>query len=332
MRKRLAAIVSCAAVAAILFCVPVRANDVQINPVGPVFPINNLVWGSSGAQGFNNNYFFAPLSQNESTCVYVYNNNTTSAHTFIASIVITANNNEKTPSDGTWLSSATSNGIVSAISPGIPGGLGGNVSGASLVSINLSGSSTQTGSPDTASVIIVQTQGNCVAGQNFTGSGVSGISSLQPILAISDGLSSSFSALTSATNPGSGQVLLHVNANSSSKTTYFTKLIITSTAATAPLINIVTTSSIGTSCANVNPFNLKSFTSPIASVDSVTQNCSVSAPTSNPFINIVLPTNVTQVIDLTGSIGPAGTNTGIAVEAGGAITGTVYTTLIWYEK
>lgn len=138
------------------------ANDININPVGPNFPIKNLVWGSSGAVGINNNFWFSPLFSSGSICVYVRNNNPTSAHTFSAQVYITGDPAEQTPSDGTWVSYSSPLSLTVNAEPSTDAVFGASISGAALVSINISGSSSQSGSPDTANISIQQTpSGNC---------------------------------------------------------------------------------------------------------------------------------------------------------------------------
>src|SRR5882762_10498585 len=79
----------------------VCATDIPVTPTGPVFTVPSLIWGQSGPNGVNNNFFFTPLSLNENVCVYIYNNNPTNTHTVNLNIIVTGNPTAK-PSDGTW--------------------------------------------------------------------------------------------------------------------------------------------------------------------------------------------------------------------------------------
>jgi hypothetical protein len=155
-------------VLSLLLClaIPLKANDVQISPTGPTFGLTNLTWGVTGANGFNNNFFFSPLFLNESVCVYVYNNNTTNNHSFSVGVSVNGNPQNTTPSDGSWLYLGQTNSVATGVSTGVPGGMGVTVSGAPLVAINLTNSVTLAGSPDTANVYIVQTTGTCFSGVN----------------------------------------------------------------------------------------------------------------------------------------------------------------------
>ncbi len=135
----------------------VKASDIQIFPTGAVFTIGNLTWGTSGANGFNNNFYFSPLSLTGSICVYIKNNNTTNAHGFSATIAYTGNPSSQSPSDGTWNNYAAPAPLTSPVSPSPSSTMGATISGAALISINFSGSATLGGSPETASVFLVQT-------------------------------------------------------------------------------------------------------------------------------------------------------------------------------
>jgi hypothetical protein len=162
----------------LFFCAVARSADIPINPQGPTTQLANLTWGQSGTTGFNNNFWFAPLFLNESLCVYVYNNNATNNHTFSISVSVNGNPNNTTPSDGSWLIMSSTNSIATGISTGSPGGIGLSISGAPLVSVNLSNSNSASGSNDTANVYIVQTTGSCFSGVQtpniLTGGGING--------------------------------------------------------------------------------------------------------------------------------------------------------------
>jgi hypothetical protein len=149
--------------------ISLRATDNPIYPTGTNFTLSSVAWGN-GPQAFNNNFFFTPLVNSGAACIYVYNNNPTNAHQFNATITGTANAQNRTPSDGTWQfipgnpGAGVVSGGIAPISPGIPVILTASLSGFSQISINLSGSSALGGSPDTASIVIIQTQGTCGAG------------------------------------------------------------------------------------------------------------------------------------------------------------------------
>src|SRR5260370_12758681 len=92
------------------------ATDIPLPTIGgPIYKLNSLVWGNSGPQGFNNNFYFVPLAQNEYVCVYVYNQNPSNSHTFSASIAVTGDPTSTTPSANTWQSAASSNTLTAGI-------------------------------------------------------------------------------------------------------------------------------------------------------------------------------------------------------------------------
>jgi hypothetical protein len=317
-----------------LFAARTQAADYAINPTGTSFQLNSLVWGTSGSNGFNNNYYFSPLYGNGSVCVSVENNNPTNGHTFTVSIVITSDATENSPSDGTWQIVAQSQGLNAPISPGILAGLGANISGAIQVSINFSASSTLAGSPDTADIHIIQTQGNCTSGNNFIGNAAQSIAAMQPVLAISDGLSQAFEATSRTSNPVSTTNLLHVNVNNGAHTLYFTRVIITSTSASAVILTIQGTSTLGTTCTGSTIGNQR-ISSPTTSTATANFVCTtIPLALSFSTIDIAVPPNGTATVDLTGFIATAATLNGLEVSnsTGAGLTGNFSCHMFWYEK
>lgn len=316
-----------AALFAALFILPCSAADVPIFPTGPIFQLTGLVWGTSTQPGFNNNYFFVPANINESVCVFVYNNNTTNPHTFNATISVSGNPNEKTPSDGTWQNAANSTGIFAATSPGFAGGIGGLISGASLVSINFSNSATQAGAPDTATVSIIQTTGNCFSGNNFIGSYPQSVMAMEAIQASSDGLSQSYVATQSVTNPLAGGLIDSVNANNGNRTLYIDKAVLSCTAACS--LTLSGTNALGTTCTNNTPANIK-IGSGVTSTATQQVSCATPAAAISPF-TIDLAANTPFVVDLGGYIDIAQTLNGFEVTSS-AVTGNVRVAIFWHEK
>lgn len=311
------------------------AADIPVNPTGQTFSLPTLLWGNttSSGLGFNNNFFFAPLYNNESVCVYVYNNNTTNLHAFNAAIAVSANPAEVSPSDGTWQNAAVtgSSSLVAPAAPGFAAGIGAQVSGSALVSVNLSGSATAAGSPDTASVKIIQTTGACFGGNSFISSSLAPIYASRPIQSVSDGLSQAYFATFAITNPTAGELLLAINGGvAGTKTLYFDRVTLTSTVATT--FQIGGTSNAGTTCGSGSTVSLK-----IGTVSSSTTTVQTGPCTTNPsgittgqVANV--PANGTQIVDLTGYIAPPFSTTGMGVTIQSAVTGTVVGTIFWYEK
>jgi hypothetical protein len=306
-----------------------RGADIPIFPTGPVYRLNSLTWGVSTQPGFNNNYFFTPLSLNESVCVYVKNNNPTNPHTFTASIVVTPDASNSTPSDGTWQASAASSNLSAPVSPGIATGIGTSVSGVSQVSINLSASSTQAGNPDTANVTIIQTSGVCFAGNGFISSSPQGVGAFPPIQIVSDGLSQAFYGNGVVTNPTINQVIWQINSNNSQRTIYLDRIVISSTVAIQVIVNA--TSTLGTTCGSFTAANEK-ILSPTTSSAILSQTCAANPTTVATIGTFNIPASGTFTIDLRGFILPLSSLAGIETLAAAAATGTVSISYFWYEK
>lgn len=306
----------------------VNATDIPITPTGPVFQLQPaLTWGTSGPGGFNNNFFFTPLAVNESVCVYVKNNNTTNLHTFTGAIAVTSDPSNSSPSGGTWQNAATANNLNAPASPGVPAGIGAQVSGAAQVSVNFSASSVLGGSPETASVTIIQTSGSCFAGNGMTSSSISTIASSSPLQAISESLSTSFATSSSPVNPNGA--VIHINANNGARSVYLDHAIVSCSAACTIQLN---TRANATGCVAVSPspVNLK-----VAFVGALTPTAFVGGSgcvTSGgaPFSLFDLAANTPTFIDLRGLLLVANTTQGLEVTC--TLTGTVRATLFWYEK
>jgi len=118
-----------------------------------------IPWGTT----FNRTYLLVPNSPNASLCIYVVNNNPTSAHTFTTAIFQTADgqaadftNNQGRYNSVPLLSMPAS---ISALQMG--SGFT-QATAAAKIAVKFSAASTQAGSPDTADVFFVQTtSGSC---------------------------------------------------------------------------------------------------------------------------------------------------------------------------
>lgn len=139
----------------------------------------NANWGSTGRNNTDNNYLFTPPSPTGGFCLYIINNNPTNAHAFQLQIFESADQRVKSYSQNVGRFNTITNAL--SVSPqgntGIPGSGTAPISiaaaqylamyvpsdGAAVVSVNVSGSSTQAGSPDTADIFITQavTSGGC---------------------------------------------------------------------------------------------------------------------------------------------------------------------------
>jgi hypothetical protein len=306
-----------------------RGTDIPIFPTGPVFRLTGLVWGTSTQPGFNNNYFFTPLAINESVCVYVQNNNPTNPHTFTASILVTSNPSNTTPSDGTWQNAAVGNNLNALTSPGLPGGIAALVSGASQVSINFSASSTLGGAPDTANVTITQTNGTCFAGNNMISSGIYTVAAAAPIQAVSESLSTSYGATSTVINPN-GEAF-HLNANNGVRSVYLDRAIISCSAACSVQMN--TRANAGATCTPLTAVNLKvAFVGSVATTALPENACGTPPSGGAVFSTYDLAANTPLLVDLRGLLLVANTTQGFEIGTATALTGTMRVTVFWYEK
>jgi hypothetical protein len=312
----------------LLFPLCASATDIPIYPTGPVFRLTGLAWGTSTTPGFNNNYYFVPLNVNESVCITILNNNPSNSHTFTASILVSGNPASTSPSDPTWQAAANSSGLFVGASPGIPAAIAAQVSGASQVSINFSGSSVQAGSPDTASVTISQTPGTCFSGNGAISSSPQLVSANRPIQEISDGLSQAFLLSSQATNPGVNGTIALVTANGGNRTLYFDRIVISTTATATVSLGLATGN--GTGCSNHQEVNQKLGSAITASGNG--QTTCTAGPSTSQNIAFDLTASTPYTVDLTGIIATPGTSNGIWVFTPASVTGTVRATIFWYEK
>jgi hypothetical protein len=307
-----------------------RATDIPIFPTGPVFRLNGLVWGTSTQPGFNNNYFFVPFNQNESICIYVYNNNTTSAHSFNGTIVVTGNPQNITPSDGTWTPVMGITGFSVPAAPGNPSIFSSSINGASQVSINLSASSTQAGSPETANVVISQVTGSCNSSSGVITPNPQLNLALQPIQAHSENFGQSYLAAQTITNPALGQLIIGVvPAVSNTRTTFFSRVLISTSASGEVDINTVTTT--GTGCTTTGASdNALRFGQPNPATLGIGTCTTNPAPITS--FKIFLAANSQFVFDASGIISNINGSGGLTVTTPAAITGSVHASIFYYEK
>jgi hypothetical protein len=150
---------------ALLCGVASAQQDISINLIGPYADFTRgAVWGASGAGNIQNAYIFPPLTPQSLTCVYIANNNPTSAHPFTLQFLYTGDPTLSryytagTTGQGHWK-------IVSTIADTVLANGINNYSfsspGAARGAVLITGTSTQTGSPDTADIYIVQTTTSC---------------------------------------------------------------------------------------------------------------------------------------------------------------------------
>lgn len=142
-------------------------TDIKITQTGPYIDlIRNLPWTGGGVGQFNNAYIFTPLNPDESVCVYVQNNNPTSAHSFGLNVFETGDQSNTSyytaavPGSG-WVLIGSVTTPTFTVSAGQQMTFLFRASGAAKIVILTSGATTQAGSPDTAIVTVVQTTQSC---------------------------------------------------------------------------------------------------------------------------------------------------------------------------
>lgn len=316
-----------------------NATDIPITPTGPVWKFTApggpgaLTWGVTGPGGFNNNFFFTPINNNENVCVYVYNNNPTNAHTFLSSVVVNGNPSNGTPSDATWQPALSFNAYLVQPSPSIPVTLSVSASGVSQISLNFSSSTTQAGNPDTATVVIAQTTSPCFTGSGSAFGGQLPVSAISGLQANSESLSQSYFALQNITNTGIGQLLVAVVANGSgSRQAYYSRAVISTSASGE--VDVNTTTTAGTTCTAAG-LSVQNMHGGAANPQFSTFGTCVANPAVNATFKLFLAANSQYTFDLTGLVEPsstAGTVLGVSITTPAAITGTVHASLFWYEK
>ena len=122
-----------------------------------------LPWGS-GSGAVNNNFIFAPLNPNTQVCLYVTNNNPSSAQNLTISLLQPGDPQINTFQKVGSNSKASSTVQTMPISVGSLATVGiyFNVTAAALLTAQITGSSAAGGSPDTADIFAVQTtSGGC---------------------------------------------------------------------------------------------------------------------------------------------------------------------------
>lgn len=148
------------------FCLA-QNTDIPVNGANTYTVIGqNLVWGKSGPGSMNNNFIFTPTTADTGICIYITNLNTSSGHSFSLAMSQTGdptvtsfvNNGSR------WTSVAIfpSTTFPVTISANSTQGFFYKTFASAVVALQITGSTTSAGSPDTANVFAVQTsQSNC---------------------------------------------------------------------------------------------------------------------------------------------------------------------------
>lgn len=141
-------------------------QDIQVTGGTNPYTIigRGLTWGGSGINQVNNNFIFHPTDPNEGFCLFVSNNNTSSSHTFTVAVYQTGDPAQSlfTGFSQRWFLVATNTAFPVTVNANAIVGINYKTTASAGISVNISGSTTQTGSPDTADIFAVQTnQSSC---------------------------------------------------------------------------------------------------------------------------------------------------------------------------
>lgn len=123
-----------------------------------------LIWGGAGLGTVGQNFIFNPLDPNQGFCVFIFNNNTTSAHTFTLTVAQTGDPAIRSYSGNTqrWTNVPTQSSFPISVPANSLLGINYKTTASAGIVISFTGNTTQAGSPDTADIFTVQTnQSSC---------------------------------------------------------------------------------------------------------------------------------------------------------------------------
>jgi hypothetical protein len=157
------------AIAWILFLVPLLARaqqDIQvIGGTNPYIQIGRgLSWGGIGIGNLNNNFIFHPIDPNEGFCLFLGNNNPSSAHSVTVAVSQSGDPslNQFNGVQGQWFNVPTVTAFPTSVPANTVVGINYKTTASATIAVSFSGATTQAGSPDTVNVFAVQTnQSSC---------------------------------------------------------------------------------------------------------------------------------------------------------------------------
>lgn len=123
-----------------------------------------LIWGGTGLGTVGQNFIFHPLDPNQGFCVFVYNNNPTSGHSFTITVAQTGDPTVQSYSGNTskWTPVATSTAMPTSVANNQLTAINYKTTASAGIVISFTGNTTQAGSPDSADIFTVQTdQSSC---------------------------------------------------------------------------------------------------------------------------------------------------------------------------
>jgi len=134
-------------------------QDIQISTRGPYQVLTrSAAWGVKGQGGIENAYLLQPLNPSQGICIFVSNLNPTSTHSLNLSVYQTGDPNVDRyyGNTGRWVQD-TVQGFSGTVAAKSTTTAYVHTSAAARIAVTISGTSTQTGSPDKADVYLVQT-------------------------------------------------------------------------------------------------------------------------------------------------------------------------------
>lgn len=143
------------AIVAALICPRSFAQQDQIVSGGGYYLTlaQNVAWNQ-----LSQNYIFTPLTPDDGVCLYIQNNNPTSAHSFTLQIKQTGDSSlTKFQGNSAKWTAATVYNTPASVSAGAVVSLFASIQAAARVTVAISGTSSASGSPDTANIFGVQT-------------------------------------------------------------------------------------------------------------------------------------------------------------------------------
>lgn len=138
--------------------------DIKITTIGPYQNLaRGVAWGATGIGNTDNSYIWTPQTSASLACVYVANNNPSSSHSFTITLLTTGDPQNGVYNSGTtaqkdkWRTLSTATSSVSANSIAV---FSFSSLAAAFAQVQISGTSTESSSPDTADIYIVQSNTN----------------------------------------------------------------------------------------------------------------------------------------------------------------------------
>lgn len=155
--------------AAILLCASLALgqtdNYISSGNVSPYLTLGRgLIWGSQGLGTVGQNFIFNPLDPNQGFCVFIFNNNPSSAHSFTLTVAQTGDPAVRSYQGNTqrWTNVPTTTVFPTSVPANSLIGINYKTTASAGIVISFTGNTTQAGSPDSADIFTVQTnQSSC---------------------------------------------------------------------------------------------------------------------------------------------------------------------------